>query len=159
MKTIDVESWNRRTQYENFIRYTNPIISVCTTLDVTPIVERCRVKGLSFFSSFLYLVTKSVNEVDEMKLRIDGDRIVMPDCVHPSYVVLCGNGELRTCKTLFDPDFGTFYRKTREDIDRTKARESAAYNESRQTDCFYLSCLPWVRLNAVTNPYNLTDRE
>ena len=159
MKYIDVENWGRKSQYENFIGYSNPVVSICTTLDVTALVNRCKTDRLSFFSSFLYIVTKCMNEVDEMKLRISGDKVVLPERIHPSYVVLCDSGELRTCRTCYDPDFGTFYRNSRADIEATRNRESTVYNERIVLDCFYLSCVPWIRFNSVINPYNFTDKE
>lgn len=159
MRYIDISGWSRKNQYENFINYSNPVLSVCTTLNVSELVHYCKANNLSFFTSFMYIVTKSINKVDEMRMRIQNDSVVLHDCVHPSYVVLCDNGELRTCKTLFDNNFQSFYDKTQKDIIATKTRECTAYNESNDTDCFYLSCLPWVRLNSITNPYNFPDRE
>ncbi len=159
MKNIDIENWSRKNQYENFINYSNPVISVCTTVDVTKLVNYCKQHDLSFFTSFMYIVSKGINDVEEMRLRINKDGVVLHDCTHPSYVVLCDNDELRTCKTLFGDDFKDFYNRTREDIQNTRMNKPTAYNESIETDSYYLSCVPWIRLNSVTNPYNLRDAE
>lgn len=158
MKIVDTENWSRKNQYQNFIGYSNPIVSVCTTIDITQLVLYCKMSNRSFFSTFLYVVSMGVNHVDEMKLRLLGDQVVMHDIVHPSFVVLCENDELRTCTTCFDTDFESFYRKNREDINTAKNKRNFAYNESIQTDCFYLSCLPWITINSVANPYNLSDK-
>ncbi len=159
MKIIDVDQWNRRTQYYNFIQYTNPVFSVCSNIDVTYLVKFCKEKNQSFFSAFLYVVTKCVNDVEEMRLRIMDDKIVLYDVVHPGYVVICEDDELRTCVTSADNDYLTFYSATRKDLERTKLYKPEAYNERNDNDVYYVSCLPWIKFNSVMNPYNFSDKE
>ena len=159
MRIIDIETWNRRKQYENFISYTNPVFSVGTTVDVTGLVELCRKNKISFFSAFLYVITKCSNKVPEMRLRIKGENVIQFDAVHPSYVVLCEGDELKTCVTYANDDFLMFYQNSRKDIANVRSRESQAYNEGVDNDVLYVSCIPWIRLNSISNPYNLLDKE
>ena len=159
MKYIDINSWSRKNQYENFIKYTNPTFSICTELDVTALVDYCKNKNVSFFSSFMYIVASSVNSVEEMRLRIKDDKVVLFDCTHPSYVVLCDGDELRTCKTAFCTDFYDFYSRTQRDIISTKTKVRSAFNANDETDCFYISALPWMKFTSLTNPYNYQDKE
>lgn len=159
MKVIDIEKWPRCNQYKNFIEYTNPIFSVGTTLDVTKLVKYCEENNVSFFPAFLYVVTRSVNAVDEMKIRIFQGNVVMFDKVHPGYVILCENDELKTCKTFADDSFQIFYNNTLSDIEKTKKQHKASYNEGINNDCYYVSCLPWVRISSISNAYNLADKE
>lgn len=159
MKIIILDEWPRRMQYENFINYTNPIFSVGTTIDVTNLVQYCEKNDMSFFSAFLYVVTRSINSVEEMRIRVVKDELVLFDKVHPGYVVLCENGELRTCLTEADDDYKTFYDKTRADITRTREQSKASYNEGITNDVYYISCLPWIKINSVINPYNFADKE
>ena len=70
MKIIDVNTWNRKSQYENFIKYSQPTFSLSTRLDVTNLVEYTKKTKKSFFSCFLFFVTKAVNEVEEMRTRL-----------------------------------------------------------------------------------------
>lgn len=49
MKYIDLENYGRKNQYNNFIHYSNPIVSVSTTLDVTNLVKYCKSNKMSFF--------------------------------------------------------------------------------------------------------------
>ena len=159
MKYINIDEWYRKTQYNNFIQYSNPVFSVGTILNVTKLVQFCETNDLSFFSAFLFIITKSVNEVEEMKLRIKEDGIVLLDEIHPGYVVLCENKELRTCVTRYNSSFSKFYQDTREDIQYTRSHETKSYNDGVGSESFYVSCLPWIRLNSISNPYNFADRE
>lgn len=159
MKYINIDEWYRKTQYNNFIQYSDPVFSVGTTLNVTKLVQYCEMKDLSFFSTFLFVVTRCINEVDEMKLRIKEDGVVLFEEIHPGYVVLCENKELRTCVTRNNSSFRKFYQNTREDIEYTLSHETKNYNEGVDSDCFYVSCLPWIKFNSVSNAYNFADKE
>ena len=55
MKEINVETWNRKIQYSNFIKYSNPILAIGTELDVTKLYSFCKNNNKSFFSTFLYI--------------------------------------------------------------------------------------------------------
>ena len=85
--------------------------------------------------------------------------VVMFDEIHPGYVVLCDNNELRTCVTRYNCNFHAFYDQTRIDIKKTKENECISYNENNGLDSFYISCLPWIRFNSLSNPYNFADKE
>ena len=159
MKYIDINSWSRKNQYENFIKYTNPTFSVCSALDVTKLVTYCQKNNISFFSSFMYIVANNVNKVKEMRLRLKDDKVVSFERTHPSYVVLCNGDELRTCKTAFSVDFSDFYSRTQKDIILTKTNKPSAFNKDNGTDCFYISSLPWIKFSSITNPYNYQDKE
>jgi len=54
MKKIDVENWSRRDTYNNFIRYSDPIFSISTRIDVTEIFLESKKNKKSFFIDFLY---------------------------------------------------------------------------------------------------------
>lgn len=159
MKIIDINEWSRKNQFNNFINYTNPVFSVGTVIDVTPLVQYCEKNDLSFFITFLYVVSHGINAVEAMRMRIYQDNVVLFDKVHPGYVVLCDDDELKTCLTPVDDSFKVFYDRVQADIIKTKQQHKASYNEGITNDCYYISCLPWIRINSVTNPYNFADKE
>lgn len=159
MKIIDINEWSRKNQFNNFINYTNPVFSVGTVIDVTPLVQYCEKNDLSFFITFLYVVSHGINAVEAMRMRIYQDNVVLFDKVHPGYVVLCDDDELKTCLTPVDDSFKVFYDRVQADIIKTKQQHKASYNEGITNDCYYISCLPWIRIYSVTNPYNFADKE
>ena len=160
MKIIDTEKWERKTQFLNFSKYTLPVFSVGVRLDVTDLVLYCQKKNLSFFSAFLYVVTKCSNEINEMKTRFKNNKVVQYYIVHPSYVVLRDDNCIATCLTEFNEDFNKFYQQTRKDIESVKKDKSIhEFNPSVKTDCLYISSLQWIDFSMVSNPYNFTDAE
>ena len=160
MKIIDINTWGRKSQYENFIKYTNPTFSLTTRLDVTDLVTYCKSKDKSFFSCFLYILSKSVNSVPEMRTRIVDGKPVSYDVVNPSYVVIRPDEVIVTCMTEYGEDFTSFYNRSRQDIALKKSSVSEGPFESHdRSDVIYISCIPWMDLVSVINPYNFNNVE
>ena len=158
MKKIDISTWKRKETYKNFIGYTNPSFAMGTRLDVTKLVNFCKNKKKSFFTCFLYLVTRCANEIESFRLRIDGEDVVLYDTVSPSYIVMLNNEELATCLTDSCEDFVSFYGNVREDIERVKNNNSPEFNKVPVLDCLYISCVPWTDFTSVINPYDFNNQ-
>ena len=72
MKKIGKGNWKRKTIYDNFIKYSSPVFSIATRLNVTKTLEFCKKNNISFFPTFLYFVTCCANEIEEMRTRLFG---------------------------------------------------------------------------------------
>ena len=154
---IDTATWKRRSVYRKFIGYTNPVFSLSTRLDVTPLFMRCATRGTSFFTDFLYIVTTCLNDVEEFRLRIADDKVVLFDRVEPSFVVMADDGFIVTARTRGESGYAPFYAATRAAIERARQSSGAADCGDDSADCFYVSCLPWADIRSIINPYDLKD--
>ena len=159
MEKIDIKNWARRVQYENFVGYTNPIFSVTVRLDVTKLVKFCKENGKSFFATFLYILSESMNEIPEWRMRIKDDEVVIFDKVHPSFVVLKDDDELATCLSEAISDYETFHKNTKEAIAKAKSEKSGAFESVKRVDRIFVSTLQWIDFTSMSNPYNFTDKE
>lgn len=160
MKKIDINKWERKVPFDNFIKYTNPIFSLSVRLDVTALCERCLEKGSSFFADMLYIVSHTMNSIEEFRLRLFGGNVVLLDSVNPSYIVMSNAGVIATCRTIYGNGvYETFYDRVREDIERTKRCKTydKSFNSNSDVDCFYVSCLPWADIISVLNPYDFSN--
>ncbi len=160
MKIINVDNWERKTQFSNFSKYTNPIFSIAVRLDVTNLVLFCEEKKYSFFPVFLYIVAKCSNQVPEMKIRIEKGEVVQYNVVHPSYVILRDDKCIATSLTDFDEDFEKFYTTTKKNIAiKKKDTGIREFNSKIRTDCLYISSLQWLDITAISDPYNFESCE
>lgn len=160
MKIIDTKSWKRRVPYENFIKYSNPVFSLSTRLDVTDLYERCKKKNTSFFTDFLYIVMKSLNSIEEFRLRIYRGDVVLYDKIKPSFIVLTDDNVIAACRTEMKDGYAEFYRETRANIEKIKKEgENAPFGVEQTNDYFFISCMPWTDLTAINNPYDYADAE
>lgn len=160
MKVIDVNNWKRKPQYENFIQYTNPIFSVTTRIDVTNLVAYCKKNGVSFFEAFLYIASKSMNEVEEFRLRLLDGKVVLYDKVNPSFVVIREDESIETCLTEMVDDMHEFCLNARSAIEEVQNGEpKGKFDNLGGIDKIYVSCLPWIDITTMSNPYNFDNPE
>ena len=157
MKEINIETWNRKNQYNNFIKYSNPIVALGVDLDVTKLLDYCEENNKSFFSTFLYIITKSINKFDEWKTRILDDKIVVYDNTHPSYIVLRSDESMVTCVTYYESSFKKFHDNSRIDIEKARKDEVLQFNSS-SLDYIYVSCMSNINFTSFINPYNFNDK-
>ena len=160
MKVIDIESWERKTQFQNFSKYTHPVFSVAVRLDVTEAVLFCKKNNYSFFPVFLFLLAKCCNSIPELRTRMENGRVIQHEVIHPSYVVLREDNSIATCLTDYDSDFRSFYANARADIDATKTDVSEReFNSVIRTDCLYISSMQWMDIVTVNDPYDFNCEE
>ena len=160
MKEIDVSTWKRKTPYECFSKYSNPVFSMTVRLDVTELVEFSKRTKTSFFVNFVFVVSKCLNNLDDFRLRINGDKVVLFDAIAPSYIIMNDNGVIVTKRTEYCDDYKEFYQKASKDVqDAKNCLTQKKFNQDNMIDTFYMSCVPWVDFTSVNNPYHIPNAE
>lgn len=77
---INLNTWERAKSYEFYRNFLNPQVCITAEVDCTIAYEDCKANGNSFFRKYVYAVLRSVNEIKELKYRIesvDGEDIVV----------------------------------------------------------------------------------
>ena len=160
MKVIDLATWKRKTPYECFSKYSNPVFSMTVRLDVTELVEFSKKTSTSFFANFLFVVSKCLNGIEDFRIRIKEGKVVVYDVITPSYVVMNDNGVIVTKQTEFSDDYKVFYERVKCDIEEAKHNlTQTKFNNAGQNDLFYTSCIRWVDFTSISNPYHVPDAE
>lgn len=150
---------NRRQAFSNFIGYTDPIFSITSRLDVTSMFSWCKKHHRSFFIEFMYAVSCAANDIENFRVRIEDDRPIIFDRVDPSYIVIRADNSICTCQSEFTRDRERFFTEVRKTIDSAKTSEDeGVFNNHRDKGLLYISCVPWVDVVSLKNPYNLEDK-
>ena len=66
---IDIKNSNRYKQYKWFSSFSNPTYGINKEIDVTNLVKYVKEERKSFFVCFLYILTKGLNGIPEMRIR------------------------------------------------------------------------------------------
>jgi chloramphenicol O-acetyltransferase type A len=156
MKTIDISKWNRKKYYEYYKNYQYPLFSINVDIDISLLIKYIKSKELSFFSSFLYVVMKAINQIDEFKYRIREDTVILHDVVHPSYTVLNDEDNYVFCNTDFTDSFNEFIKNVKNSIDIAKKGDNLEDDESKD-DLIFISSLPWISFQSVTHPIDTAN--
>lgn len=157
---IDIEKWERKTPYKNFVKYSDPSFAMTVRMDVTDIVNYSKETGSSFFANYLYAVNTCLNSVPDFRLRIQNGKVVRYDEIKPSFIVLNDKGVIQTASVEPTCDYEKFYRSVMEKIEKVRKGENQAeFNKSGETDMFYYTAVKWVDFSYLKNPYNYPDAE
>ena len=108
---IDINTWERKENYEFFLGFQNPTISITSEVECTGAKARAKAAGESFFLHYLYAVLRAVNEIPEFRFRIDTEgRVVYFDHVDMlTPIKVKENGRFFTIRLPWNTDFQTFY--------------------------------------------------
>ena len=107
---IDINTWERKENYEFFLGFQNPTISITSEVECAGAKARAKAAGESFFH-YLYAVLRAVNEIPEFRFRIDAEgRVVYFDHVDMlTPIKVKENGRFFTIRLPWNTDFQTFY--------------------------------------------------
>lgn len=112
---IDIKTWERRPNYEFFLGFQNPTISITSEVECGGAKARAKAAGQSFFLHYVYAVLRAVNEIKEFRFRIDADKLVAyydtVDLLSP--IKVGANGRFFTVRFPWHADFETFYAEAK----------------------------------------------
>lgn len=155
MKTeLDISNWKRRKHYNFFKDFDNPFYNICTNVIVTELLNYCREKNISFFMASLFLSIKSVNEIEEFRYRIEGDKVFSYNKIHPFSTVLNDDNTFSFCEFNFTESFNEFIEKGREAIEIAISTKNLNSMGNRK-DIIYYTTIPWISLTGLTHAHNV----
>lgn len=70
-KKIDMDTWARREHYEYYTKQLKVEYNITANVDVKNILDFCHSKGYKFYPAMIYLVTKTLNRIDNFKMFKD----------------------------------------------------------------------------------------
>lgn len=68
---INYNTWERRDNFEFFKNYLNPCYSVTCDVECTKAFLNSKNDGSSFFLKYLYAILRAVNEIPELRYRLE----------------------------------------------------------------------------------------
>lgn len=157
MKIIDPATWSRRSQYAFFRNLVEPHFSVTSNVDVTPVIKKIKSKEISAFNACLYGIMVAANAVPEMRMRFRGDTVVEHETVHASTTMPIDDDNFAFCGIKFTPDWSEFDRRCHKELTRAKSQNELKEHIENADEWIFLSCLPWLRFTALSNPHNGLD--
>ncbi len=128
---IDYNTWDRRENYEFFEEFLNPCYSVTCEVECTSAFENSKRDKSSFFIKYLYAILRAVNEIPELRYRVERERvtdkesgsqnekevIVLYETVSAITPISVGpNGKFHSVNIPYSRSFDEFSKKTGEII-------------------------------------------
>ena len=153
-KVIKSEQLKNQSQYRWFKTFANPCYGLNVKMDVSEVVKYSKETKTSFFVNVLYLITTALNSIEEFKIREVKDEIRIYDTINPTFTVMTDVGIYENAGFKMVDDYKSFYKVAKEIIEKVKKQTSfkQTYNDSMLFDDYYMTCLPWISIEAMTHP-------
>lgn len=153
-KVIKSEQLKNQSQYRWFKTFANPCYGLNVKMDVSEVVKYSKETKTSFFVNILYLITTALNSIEEFKIREVKDEIRIYDTINPTFTVMTDVGIYENAGFKMVEDYKSFYKIAKEIIEKVKKQTSfkQTYNDSMLFDDYYMTCLPWISIEAMTHP-------
>ena len=151
MKIIDLEHWPRREIYEHYQGEEWPFYAMSFPVDVTELKAYTKRHGLSFYYSLIFLVTKSMDEVENFRYRDRNGTIILHDHQVPSFTDMRPGEELFHITDLeAGDDMAAFCQAARE---KSYAQTSFVDHEGPwdSDQRIEFSSAPWLPMTSVTH--------
>ena len=68
---INLNTWERAKSYEFYKNFINPQVCITAEVECTAAYEDCKENKKSFFRKYVYAILRSVNDIKELKYRIE----------------------------------------------------------------------------------------
>ena len=157
MKEFDINSWNRKSQYDFFKTYDDPFFNLTTELDVTNLYGFCKKNHLSFFLACLHFAVESANEILEFRLRIDEDKLYEFEKIHIGSTVLNDDNSFSFCYFERKDDVYDFDLSGKNVLKKHAEQIDFDTNKDR-TDLIYASSIPWISFTSIKHARSI-ERE
>lgn len=148
-KEIDLNTYKRKEHFNHYLNSCPCTYSLVINLDITSL------KGYKLYPTLLYLLTKTVNEIDEFKTTLIDNKLVVFDNMHPAYTVLNNDHTFSNIWTTFDDNYSIFLQNYQDDIKQFSNMSSFIPKSNRPINSFDVSMVPWVNFTSFNlNIYN-----
>ncbi|MEZ4935547.1 MAG: chloramphenicol acetyltransferase [Saprospiraceae bacterium] len=148
MQKIDLPSWNRKILFDKFSQFNSPFFNICADVDITRLAAYVKKENLSFFQASYFLVLKTINSIENFRLRIRDGEVIKHDVIDGSCPILREDGEtFNYCILRYFPNFKKFSENAAPIIQN--ARHATTINPgSLRDDIIHSSIIPWVSFNS-----------
>ena len=156
-KKIEMNKWERKEMYDFFSGVSNPFYMVSFKVDITNLYNYVKKNGLSFYYSMIYFCIKAINSVKNFRYTIRDNEVHLLDKRRASFTDIRKGEELFYITNVdVDGELDEFVALAKE---KSEKQDFFLDYEDECDDLVYISCLPKVRLTAMTNERDLSKKE
>lgn len=155
---IDKENWVRKEQFEFFNTFEEPYWGLTANVDCTIAYRKAKEKNYSFFLYYLFKSLKTVNHIDELKMRVVDEKIYLYDIINASPVIDRDNGTFGFARINYYADIEKFMKEAKEEVKRVRNMKGLFTCEEVE-DVVHYSTIPWISFTSLSHarPFSVKD--
>jgi chloramphenicol O-acetyltransferase len=159
MIKIDISNWKRKQTYLFYKDMDIPTYTMTFNLDVTSFVHHIKQNKTSFYFSFMHLVMKEMNKIENFKYRFIEDEPYLYETIHPSFTDLVKDTDQFKIVTVdLIEEIDQFIKHAREKS-LAQGDQFIDFNEEVRQDLVYITTFPWAFYQSVTQATNIDSKD
>ena len=153
MKYLDINTWNRKQHFEHFRTLADPNFGIVVTVDVTKLKQHSKNTNTSFFVHYLHACMKAINSIENLKYRIEDNKIAMHNIINASATIARKDNTFGFSYIDFSEDFTTFNRNFQNEKKRIQSTIDL-FPPKYSPACIHCSALPWINFTSHKEPFS-----
>lgn len=153
MKYLDIENWNRKALFEHFKTLADPTFGLVAEVEVSKIYQYSKVKKESFFVRYLHACMKAVNSVENLKYRIEGNKVAVYETIHASATIARKDTTFGFSFIKYSEDFKEFTKNFQQEKERI-INSTDLFPLQYSLGCIHCSAIPWVSFTGHKEPFS-----
>lgn len=151
MKTIDINTWNRKQHYKHFSALSDPYFGITTAVDVSRAYAFSKQHSISFFGVYLHACMKAINAIENLRYRVVDNEVVVYDVIHASATIMRSDKTFGFSFIDFDEDLNVFLEHIKLEKVRIESSDEL-YPPKNGLDCIHCSAMPWLNFTGHKEP-------
>jgi len=148
---LNIDTWNRKQHFEHFKTLKDPYFGLTANVDVTMAYKWSKKNKTSFFIVYLHACMKAINSIENLKYRIEDEKVVIHDVIDVSATILRPDKTFGFSYVPFDNNLEVFsenFLTEKERIFNSVDLFPPVYSEA----CIHCSAIPWVNFTGHKEP-------
>lgn len=151
---IELSTWKRREHYQVFKDFDEPLFGVTVKVECSKAYAKSKEMGYPFSLYYLYLSLKAVNEIEEFRYRIEGDKVFCFDRVDAGPTIFREDETYGCGYMRYYEDEKEFIMHAKLEVERVKAERGLKFPISGENLIHY-STLPWADFTSISHARRL----
>lgn len=158
MKKIEIETWDRKELFYNFLDFEDPFFNICADVRVNELKSFVTAHSLSYFVASYYLALKVFNEIEAFKLRIREREVILHEVIRGACTILKEDQTFGFGYFPYNESFDRFKVNMQNEIDSVKNRIPLDPQFDKD-DLIHSSVVPWVSFRSFEHAKRLKKND
>lgn len=156
MKIIEINNWKRKEHFEFFSKMVNPYFGIIAEVDCTNAYKTSKEKGYSFFAYYLFKSMIAANSIEELRLRIVENKVVLFDHINIGTTIAREDGTFGFTYVNYSSDFEKFNAELQIEIESVHNSTGLRLKDDEtKKDLIRCSVIPWTSFTGLLHPTNM----
>ncbi len=145
---FNIETWKRKDAYNFFRTYDDPAFNLCSYIDTTNLYKFCKAEKHSFSLSMLYFSLQVANEMEEFKLRILDEKVIVFDKINCGSTIFNEDETFSFCYFDLTDSLREFEETGKQNIE-TQLKSKSFEPKINELDLIHYSVIPWTAFSSI----------